>query len=145
VSSSGISQASQSAIANFFAIAVEVSIMGGMGLAYNQYLWRLLRRKSLEAGTIDTLITLATSPWDIWRPHILRNAGFAPLMAGLCALVPIAVVFPPGSLGVEFRDGVIPFTLHDVPTMNISDYGAGGFKEMSQRFFLATSDDMDWL
>jgi len=145
VSTSGISQASQSAVANFFAIAVEIMILGGIGVAYNQFLWRLFRRRSLKAKTIDTLVTLVMSPWDLWRPDLYKDAILAVVIGVLCALVPIAIVFPPGALSVEFQEGVVPFTLRDVPTMNISDFGKGDMKDVVERSFLQLSGDLTWL
>ncbi|CAG9992158.1 unnamed protein product [Clonostachys byssicola] len=140
---SGISQSAQSAVANFFAVAVELVILGGIGVAYNQFLWRLFRLKSLKAKTIDTLVTLVMSPWDLWRPDLYNDATFAALIGILCALVPIAVVFPPGALSVEYQEGVIPVTLTNVPTMNISDFGRGGMKDVHERSFLQLEGSMN--
>jgi hypothetical protein len=144
VSLSGVSQSWQSAVANFFAIAVEVVLLGGIGVAYNQFLWRLLRRRSLKTETIDTLVTLVMSPWDLWRPDLYKDAILAVLIGILCALVPIAAVFPPGSLSVEYQDAVLPFTLRNVPTMNISDFGKGDMKDVTERSFLQLKGAMVW-
>ncbi|KAK6213516.1 hypothetical protein QIS74_09518 [Colletotrichum tabaci] len=125
VESSFVGQSLQSAIANFLAIAVEICLLSGLGVAYDQLLWRLFRKKALPAVTIDKLIRLATSPWNLPRPGIFLAAPEPWLVASLCLLVPLAIVFPPGALTVEYREAVQPVTLHDVPTMNISDWGNG--------------------
>ena len=62
LSEAGISEAEQTALDNLFAIGVNVSLLGGIGLAYDQFLWRMRGRKPLEACIIDTLTDLTSSP-----------------------------------------------------------------------------------
>lgn len=51
VERSGIfrSQSLQSALANFLAIAVEICLLSGIGVAYDQYLWRLFRKRGSQS------------------------------------------------------------------------------------------------
>ncbi|KXH50216.1 hypothetical protein CSIM01_07440 [Colletotrichum simmondsii] len=70
VATSGFSQNLQAALANFLAIAVEICLLSGIAVAYDQTLWRLLRRKALRAYAIDKLVTLVLSPWNLFRPDV---------------------------------------------------------------------------
>lgn len=136
VSAAGVSQAYQTTIGNIFAIAAEISLLGGVGVAYDQFLWRMFRRKALKAGTIDRLVGLAGSPWDLLSLDILREASPAAFIGLLCALFPVAASFPPGAVTVEFVNRAVPETLRNVPTMNISDFGDGTPIPMVERCFL---------
>ncbi|KAF6817468.1 hypothetical protein CSOJ01_02390 [Colletotrichum sojae] len=138
------SQGLQSALANFLAIAVEICLLSGIGVAYDQYLWRVFRQKALRAITIDKLIRLVSSPWNL---VVVDTASSAPgpwLIAFVCLLIPIAVVFPPGALTVEFLEGVLPVELNNVPTINLSDWGNGTLPDFTRHALFETGAEMEF-
>lgn len=141
---SRISQSLQSALANFLAIAVEICLLSGISVAYDQYLWRLFRRKSLRAVTIDKLIRLVSSPWNLVLADIVSGAPGPWLIALICLIIPVAVVFPPGALTVEFLEGVLPVGLNNVPTINLSDWGNGTVPDFSQHAFFQTGPELEF-
>lgn len=137
-----INQELQAAIANILAIFVETFLLGGVGIAYDQIIWRVFRKKTLKADLIDRLVTFAASPWDLIRPTVLVRVPGIWFIGLLCALVPIAAVFPPGALTVEFDD-VVARTLDKVPTMNVSDYGDGSIQSFIQHSLYEMNADLD--
>ncbi|OHE92331.1 hypothetical protein CORC01_12393 [Colletotrichum orchidophilum] len=141
VETSGFNQNLQAALANFLAIAVEICLLSGIAVAYDQILWRLLRRKALEACTIDKLVTLVLSPWNLSRPGLLTSAPELWLIAFLCFMVPVTIVFPPGSLTVEFEDNVLTVTLPNVPTLNISNWGNGTWRDFLRLSLMEPDND----
>ena len=52
----------QAAVGNILAIFIEISLLSGVAVAYDQTLWRLFRRKAIKSAIIDKLATLAASP-----------------------------------------------------------------------------------
>lgn len=141
---STIGQGLQTAIANILAILVEMSLLGGIAIAYNQVLWRVLRKRFLRASLIDTLVTLASSPWNVFRLRMIFSEPVPWLIGLVCALTPIAAVFPPGALTVESMVAA-PITLTNVPTMNLSDYGSGGYREFVEKSFFEMNGDLSYM
>lgn len=132
VETSGVRHSISSALANFLALLAEMFLSAGIAVAYGNLAKRSLDRKNLPAHTADRLLGLPDSPWNLVRPSMLRHAGPIKWLIGLmCFLIPIAAMFPPGALTVEFRNSVRPTVLRDVPTMNISDIG-----DLSHRSFM---------
>ncbi|KAK1449945.1 hypothetical protein CMEL01_07281 [Colletotrichum melonis] len=142
VATSGFSQNLQAALANFLAIAVEICLLSGIAVAYDQTLWRLLRRKALRAYTIDKLVTLVLSPWNLFRSELLTSAPELWLIAFLCFMIPVTVVFPPGALTVEFENAVLPVTLTNVPTLDISDWGNGSARDFMRLSLMEPDNDL---
>ncbi|KAM5372568.1 hypothetical protein ACJZ2D_007468 [Fusarium nematophilum] len=145
VSLSRVNQSWQTTIANLFALMAELCLLSGMGLAYDQFIWRLLHKKHPSAVTTDKLVTLMASPWNILRPSVLRRAPFAALVAFLCFGTQIAATFPPGALDVEYKDAVVPVSVKNVPTMNISDYGDGTHRQFVDRCFYDMNGDLSFM
>lgn len=71
------------------------------------------------------LTMLVTAPWNLWRPAIVLHAFPAAVVSLLCVFTPVAVIFPPGGVTVEFREGVVRTPIPALATMNISDIGNG--------------------
>ncbi|KAF5646972.1 uncharacterized protein FTJAE_1803 [Fusarium tjaetaba] len=141
-----IGQGLSTALANILAIFVEVSLLGGLGLAYNQILARFLGQKSFYSQ--DTkLHTLASSPWNLFRPRVLAHILHIKrlwLVGFLCAGIPFAAVFPPGALTVKFENSV-PLTMNAVPTINISDYGNGTYQDFVEKSFFEMNADLSYM
>lgn len=139
-----ISQALSTALANILAIVVEIALVSGISVSSDQSLWRLFRQKPLHAGTIDKLVTLTTSPWNLVRWRLIADAPLQWLLGLCCILVPIAVVFPPGALTVEYRDNV----LHNetqVPTMDLSNFGNGSLIDFSNHAIFLPNGDLSYM
>ncbi|CVK86887.1 uncharacterized protein FPRN_05378 [Fusarium proliferatum] len=141
-----IGQGLSTALANILAIFVEVSLLGGLGVAYNQILARFLRQKSFYSQ--DTkLHTLASSPWNLFRPRVLAHILHIKrlwLVGFLCAGIPFAAVFPPGALTVKYQNSV-PLTMNAVPTINISDYGNGTYQDFVEKSFFEMNADLSYM
>ncbi|KAF1831057.1 hypothetical protein BDW02DRAFT_72192 [Decorospora gaudefroyi] len=129
----------QSALSNVLAIFVEISLLSGISVAYDQSLWRLFRRKILKAITIDKLATLVTSPWNLFRKDVFVNAKKELVFGILCFLIPVAAVFPPGALTIDFDDFVLA-TSRSVPTMNITNWGNGSLQSFAEHSLFTMSD-----
>ncbi|KAM0429227.1 hypothetical protein ACHAPT_006441 [Fusarium lateritium] len=141
-----LSQGRQAAVANILAIFVEVSLLGGIGIAYNQILWRLLRKKALQARVIDKLVHLSGSPWDLVHWRVVRHLWHIKrvwVIGLLCAAIPFAAVFPPGAVSTEFGNQ-LPKTLHNVKTMNISDYGNGTIRQLVEHSLFELNGDLNY-
>lgn len=139
-----ISQALSTALANILAIVVEIALIGGISVSSDQSLWRLFRRKSLKAGIIDKLATLATSPWNLVRWNLIAAAPLQWLLGLCCILVPIAVVFPPGALTVEFRNNVLHKEMK-VPTIDLSNFGNGSLVDFSNHAVFTLNGDLTYM
>lgn len=61
----------------------------------------------------------------------------------VCFSVPLAAVFPPGAMTEEFREGVLPVVLYDVPTMNISYWGDGGLADIHRLALWSPFKDLE--
>ena len=130
----------QAALGNILAIFIEISLLSGVAVAYDQTLWRLFRHKAIKSAIIDKLATLAASPWNLFRINLFITAPTQWILGASCFLIAIAAVFPPGALTVEFRDHILP-VLDRVPTLNISDWGNGSLTSFSSHaLFLVTGD-----
>ncbi|KAF4445367.1 hypothetical protein F53441_10916 [Fusarium austroafricanum] len=144
-----INQGLSTALANILAIFVEVSLLGGLGVAYDQILRNFLRQKSLKHGLDDKLerLSLDSSPWNLFRRSVFLQIFRIKrlwLVGFLCAGIPFAAVFPPGALTVNFKN-TVPVTLHDVPTMNISDYGNGTHQQFVEKSFFEMNGDLSYM
>ncbi|KAF6835527.1 hypothetical protein CPLU01_04203 [Colletotrichum plurivorum] len=118
------------------------NLLSGITLAYEQYLWCTLQKRTLHTTAIDKLLRLVSTPWNLVLPHLLMGAPGPWIVGLICFSVPLAVVFPPGAMTVEFREGVMPVLLHDVPTVNLSHWGNGELADMHRLAFWVPSKDL---
>ncbi|KAI8675799.1 hypothetical protein NCS57_00482300 [Fusarium keratoplasticum] len=142
-----ISQSLQAAMANIFALFVDICLLGSLGIAYNQILWRLLRKKPFQAQVIDKLVHLPGSPWDLVHFKILRRSTHLKrvwVTTLLCAMIPFALIFPPGCVETKFLNK-LETTLHDVKTMNISDYGNGTVHQFIEHSLFEMLGDVNYI
>lgn len=141
-----IPQNLSSALANFLAILAEIALLGGLGIAYEQIL-RDVRQKRPVFGLEEVLRTLNSSPWNLFRRKVFRLISKVRelwIVSLLCAGIPFAIVFPPGALTVEFENSVTT-TLHNVPTMNISDYGNGTYQSFVEKSLFEMNGDFSYM
>ncbi|KAM0276297.1 hypothetical protein ACHAQH_006886 [Verticillium albo-atrum] len=145
VKSTRLTQSIENAMASFMALVAELFLVSGVGIAYTQLLWRYFRQRTLSAFVIDKLVSLPDSPWDLARPRVISSAIGPWLAALVCVLMPLAGMFPPGCLTVEFRNSVLPVTLSAVPTLNISYWGPGNFRGFVDHALFNLNADLDFL
>lgn len=141
-----LSQGLQSAGANILAVFVDIFLIAGLGVAYNQILWRLLHKKTFPAQVINKLVHLPGSPWDVVRPSIflrLIHIKRVSAITLLCALIPFALVFPPSAVTTKFENK-LEKTLHNVKTMNISDYGNGTIRQFVEHSLFEVNGDLNY-
>jgi hypothetical protein len=141
-----IGQGLSTALANILAIFVEISLLGGLGVAYNQILGSFVGQRSCNCPN-SKLDALASSPWNLFRPSVLSHILHIKrlwLVGLLCAGIPFAAVFPPGALTVKFENSV-PTTVNSVPTMNISDYGNGTYQDFVDKSLFEMNADLSYM
>ncbi|CAN9206790.1 unnamed protein product [Alternaria alternata] len=135
-----ITEPLQAAFGNILAILVEVSLLSGISVAYDQALWRLFHRKPLKAFIIDKLATLVSSPWNLFRKDIIVSAPLEWFLSLLRFLIAIAAVFPPGALTVKSKPFILPET-QPIPTMDMSYWGDGSLDDFANHaLFVITTD-----
>ncbi|RBR15624.1 uncharacterized protein FIESC28_07265 [Fusarium coffeatum] len=141
-----IPQNLSSALANFLAILAEIALLGGLGIAYEQILRNVWKKRPVF-GLEEVLGTLNSSPWNLFRRKVFRWISKVRelwIVSLLCAGIPFAIVFPPGALTVEFENSVIT-TLRNVPTMNISDYGNGTYGSFVEKSLFEMNGDFSYM
>lgn len=122
-----ITQGLQSAIANFLAFVIGTALLATIAVAYDQIIWCLFSRKFLAARIIDKLVTLTSSPWNVCRLDLMRNAPWPWALVWCCILIPIACNFPPGALVVVDGQRMV---YQRVPTLNVRKTGDGTFTDL---------------
>ncbi|CAN9133054.1 unnamed protein product [Alternaria alternata] len=140
-----ITEPLQAAFGNILAILVEVSLLSGISVAYDQALWRLFHRKPLKAFIIDKLATLVSSPWNLFRKDIIVSAPLEWFLSLLRFLIAIAAVFPPGALTVKSKPFILPET-QPIPTMDMSYWGDGSLDDFANHalFVITTDFEQRW-
>lgn len=137
-------QGLQSAFSNIFAVFVDITLLGGLGHACNQILWRLLNTKKIPIQLTKTLVDLSDSPWDLWRFKVLRSICHIKrvwFVSLVCAMIPFALIFPPGGMTIEFENQ-LKTKLHNVKTMNISDIGIGTIRSFVEHSLFQMHADL---
>jgi hypothetical protein len=92
-------------------------LTASLSAAFIQRLWSLFRAKPMKVSTIDSLLSLLQSPLKLFHMNVLWHARLEWIFALFCLCIPIATVFPPGSLTVELREIRVPENIR-VPTLN---------------------------
>ena len=62
----------------------------------------------------------------------------------LCVMIPFVLIFPPGCVETKFLNK-LETTLHDVKTMNISDYGNGTVHQFIEHLLFEMLGDVDYI
>ncbi|RSL54684.1 hypothetical protein CEP54_009758 [Fusarium duplospermum] len=143
-----IRQNFQAPLANIFAVFVDIWLLAGLGVVYNQILWRLLRKKPFQAQVIDKLVHLHASPWEmghstIRHRHQLWALKTVIIAALACASIPFWLIFPPGGVETKFLNKS-ETTYKDVKTMNISDYGNGTIQQFVEHSLFEMNGDLNY-
>ena len=95
--------------------------VASIGICFTQLLWRKLRSNIMEVGKIEGLFQMRTNVIKLCSPAIVRTM---PMLVGIAAvswLVPIALIYPPGSLtiGIQYRQVPAQFNVSVVPEKKV--------------------------
>ena len=77
------------------------AMVGSVGLCFAQYLWDILRRKTLGISEIEQMFTMRQNLISLAAPRVVWKAPVLCLMAGYVWLIGIAMIYPPGALTVK--------------------------------------------
>jgi hypothetical protein len=71
-------------IGTAFAFSVVALFKTASGTAYQQYIWRTVKRKSISIGGLDNLFALTSDPFGLFDWELWNKATLAVLLALLC-------------------------------------------------------------
>ena len=114
-----VSQAFVATASNILANAFGFTIRGSLAVAFTQYLWHLLRAKTMKVSTIELLFCLRTNPFTLFKPAAIAAT---PSLAGLAIFMwgtQVATGFPPGAISVTTTQ-VTSYKMVTAPTFNAS-------------------------
>ena len=106
-------------IATALAFLFKACVVSAVLIAYDQQLWHTFRRKSLKGSQINSLFAIPYSPFQLLDPRHVMKATLPWSLALLCWLIPLAAVFPPGSIEVVGHLRSDPSADLDAPSLNM--------------------------
>jgi hypothetical protein len=71
-------------IGTAFAFSVVALFKTSSDAAYDQYIWRVVKRKSISVGALDNLFALTNNPFGFFDWELWNKAPLAVLLALLC-------------------------------------------------------------
>ncbi|KAI9644828.1 hypothetical protein NHQ30_006855 [Ciborinia camelliae] len=110
----------------------------GLGIAFCQYLWRVLRVSAMKVSTIENLFLLRSNPIVIFRADF-KAAPLLFLLAILMWSIQIAVNFPTGAMTIAVAEK-IRFDEVLVQTFDPSYVGDGSYADANKYFMLGSLD-----
>jgi hypothetical protein len=143
IKDTGISQEWNNAITQVFARAFSITLAASASPAFAQLLWWYLRRKSLPVEKIEALFQLNFGPLNLYQLGILKIVPLLWLFGLLFPLIPIATIFPPGSLVVE----QLPWpstSMASVPTLDVDYRGNGSSSDFFKYAMFSTMPDAEY-
>ncbi|KIM91409.1 hypothetical protein PILCRDRAFT_762890 [Piloderma croceum F 1598] len=94
------SQRWTSRFATAIAFAFKSCLTVSVGLAFQEALWAAVRQRFFKIGSLDKLFTVQSNPLSFFCWDAITH-GFLPMaLAGIAWILPIAVIFTPGTLTV---------------------------------------------
>jgi len=94
------SQKWTSRFATAIAFAFKSCLTVSVGLAFQEALWAAVRQRFFKIGSLDKLFTVQSNPLSFFCWDVITH-GFLPMaLAGIAWILPIAVIFTPGTLTV---------------------------------------------
>jgi hypothetical protein len=94
------SQRRTSRFATAMAFAFKSCLTVSVGLAFQEALWAAVRQRFFKIGSLDKLFTIQSNPLSFFCWEAIIH-GFLPMvLAGIAWILPIAVIFTPGTLTV---------------------------------------------
>jgi hypothetical protein len=70
-------------------------------MCYTQCLWKKLRSELLQIGLIEELFQIRNNVFRLFKPAVIWYAPLLLSVAVLSWLLPVAMIYPPGALGVD--------------------------------------------
>ncbi|KAH7342451.1 hypothetical protein BKA65DRAFT_291977 [Rhexocercosporidium sp. MPI-PUGE-AT-0058] len=119
-----IQQSYVTTASNILATGFQVFLQASLGCSFVQYLWYLLRVRTLRVAAIENLFILRSQIYFLFRMSNLRTAPVLVSLASFIWALYVVTSFPPGALTVEPANftKVVPMV---VPTFNASFMGNG--------------------
>lgn len=137
-----IPQSWASAVSITFARVFSLSLVGSASPAFTQLLWWFLRRRSLSLKHIDAMFSLNSSPLKLYILGVLRAVPVLWLFALVFPLIPVATIFPPGSLVVDMIPPSQSTTVSlRVPNLDLNYRGNGTFADLEKYGMWITATD----
>jgi hypothetical protein len=102
-------------LANMFGFFLRAAL----GVAFVQYLWRLLRVETMKVSTIELLFSIRSNPFVLLKPAALKATPLLFVLSVLIWVSQILTSFPPGAITVAATQK-ISNSLVSIPTFNAS-------------------------
>ncbi|KAH6849525.1 hypothetical protein B0T12DRAFT_504305 [Alternaria alternata] len=92
--------------------AFRAALVASIGTCYTQFLWATLRKRVLKVSLIEDLFQVQTNPFHFFNYQLYFKTPVLVAVAIFCWLVPIATVYPPGTLVVEIQPSSIDISFN---------------------------------
>jgi hypothetical protein len=92
-----MSQSYVATLSHFLGLAFRTTLCASLAVAFTQYLWRLLRVKTMGVSSIEFLFKITSNPLLLTVPEVVRAAPILFVLALFTWILPVAVTFPPGA------------------------------------------------
>lgn len=100
-SASSLRQPQVSLISLLLITVFRASILTSLGASFAQYLWYLLRSKTLRVSLIESLFRVRSNAFELLNLKLARHAPILLLAAALSWVVGLATIYPPGALVIH--------------------------------------------
>jgi len=90
-------------IGTAFAFLIKMFLAIAAGIAFTQHQWRNMRAQTFEVGEIDTVTTMLEDIFALLDVRMWPRVPTLVIIAIITWLIPVAAVFPPGTLRIAFR------------------------------------------
>lgn len=143
IEDTGVSQEWNNAVTQIFARAFSISLAASASPAFAQLLWWYLRRKALPLDQIEALFQINFGPLNLYQVGLLKVVPVLWFFGLVFPLIPIATIFPPGSLVVE----QLPWpgdSMVSIPTLDIDYRGNGSITDFYKYAMFDTMPDGEY-
>jgi len=111
-------------LAGAFGICMQISL----GAAFTQHLWHVLRKSARKVSTIESLFTLRTDLFGLFKWDVIQAAPMLIMLAVIIWSLLVATTFPPGALTVVFQSST---TSAIVPVLTVNTSFVKDFNNLS--------------
>ena len=98
-----LSQAWVTNIGTAFTFLVKMFLVIAAGIAFVQHRWRNLRTQTFEVDQIDAVTAMTEDIFSLLDVRLWPKVPVLVIIAAITWLIPVAAVFPPGTLRVSFE------------------------------------------
>lgn len=111
-------------IGTAFAFIFKMFLVISAGIAFAQHQWRNLKAQTFEVEQIDTVTTMTEDIFSLLDVRLWARVPTLVIIAAITWLIPVAAVFPPGTLRIAFRatDHVNQLQVPQLALTNNSNY-----------------------